>query len=266
MIQLSLPMRVTALSCTVPTCSVQNSRMVLRSPITSRVGSPPYFLSWLAAPMELNWKMRLSRPMVVWPSSTTCAATVVPAPIFTFGPITEYGPTLTPASSSALGSTSAVGWTLAMPRCASGDAAHRAHQVGLAGDLVADAGPGGELVDAGAGAVEGDLQRQLVARFHRPLEARVVDADEIDDRVLVEAGADRRKRQQRGRLRQRLEHQHARHHRAVREVADEVRLVDGDVLQRLDGLGVHRQHPVDQQDRVAVRQLLQDLMDVHHIV
>ncbi|MCC2634050.1 MAG: hypothetical protein K0S48_1936 [Ramlibacter sp.] len=122
MSQLSLPMVVRALSCTVPTCSVANSRMVLRSPITSSVGSPWYFLSWLAAPMEENWKMRLSRPMVVRPSITTWPATVVPAPIFTCGPTSVYGPTVTLASSCAPGSTIAVGWIFAMrrisPRCA----------------------------------------------------------------------------------------------------------------------------------------------------
>src|SRR6478609_5770867 len=146
----------------------------------------------------------------------------------------------------------------------SGHAAHRAHQLGLAGGFVADTGLRRELVDAGAGAVERDFQHQLVARLHRPLEARAVDAHEVDDRIGIEAGAHGGKGQQRRGLGQRLEHQHARHHRPVREVADEERLVDGDVLQRLDGLAVHLQHAVDEQERIAVRQLLQDLMDVHH--
>ena len=88
MIQLSLPTRVTPASPGEPMLKVQNSRMVLRSPMTSSQGSPAYFLSCGIAPSELNWKMRLSRPMVVWPSITQCAPMVVPAPIFTCGPIT----------------------------------------------------------------------------------------------------------------------------------------------------------------------------------
>jgi len=62
--------------------------MVLRSPIARRVGSPRYFLSWLASPMEQKWKMRLSRPIVVWPVSTQWAPTVVPSPISTSPSIT----------------------------------------------------------------------------------------------------------------------------------------------------------------------------------
>src|SRR5713226_4453909 len=46
MIQLSLPIRVTPASCAVPQLKLQYSRMVLRSPISSAVGSPPCFLSW----------------------------------------------------------------------------------------------------------------------------------------------------------------------------------------------------------------------------
>jgi hypothetical protein len=70
MIQLSSPRRVTPESWTVPRLREQYSRMVLRSPISSRVGSPLYFLSWFASPIEQKWKMRLSRPMRVWPVST----------------------------------------------------------------------------------------------------------------------------------------------------------------------------------------------------
>ncbi len=83
MIQLSLPIRVTPRSCTVPRLSEQYSRMVLRSPTSSRVGSPLYFLSWLASPIEQKWKMRLSRPIFVWPVITLCAPIVVPSPTST---------------------------------------------------------------------------------------------------------------------------------------------------------------------------------------
>jgi len=46
---------------------VQNSRMVLRSPMVRRVGSPFHFLSCGAAPIDENWKNLLSLPMVVLP-------------------------------------------------------------------------------------------------------------------------------------------------------------------------------------------------------
>ena len=61
--RLSLAMRVTSWSLVVPRLIVQFSRNVLRSPISRRVGSPSYFRSCGAAPIEANWKMRLSRPM-----------------------------------------------------------------------------------------------------------------------------------------------------------------------------------------------------------
>ena len=83
MIQLSSPMRVTPTSCTVPVLKVQNSRIALRSPISNRVGSPLYFLSCGIAPSEQNCRMRLSRPIVVWPSITQCGPMWVPSPMRT---------------------------------------------------------------------------------------------------------------------------------------------------------------------------------------
>jgi hypothetical protein len=80
MIQLSLPSTVAWASCTVPRLMEVYSRIVLRSPISTRVGSPAYFLSWLASPIEQKWKMRLSRPIFVWPVMTLCAPIVVPSP------------------------------------------------------------------------------------------------------------------------------------------------------------------------------------------
>jgi hypothetical protein len=55
MIQLSSAMRVTPASCAVPRLMETYSRIVLRSPISTFVGSPPYFLSWFASPMEQKW-------------------------------------------------------------------------------------------------------------------------------------------------------------------------------------------------------------------
>ena len=58
-----------------------------------------------------------------------------------------------------------------------------------------------------------DLEAQLVARHHLPPEARVVDAGEEEQRVAAGAGARRLVGEDRRRLRQRLDDQHAGHHR-----------------------------------------------------
>src|SRR6185369_4955773 len=57
----------------------------------------------------------------------------------------------------------------------------------------------------------------------------------------------------------------ARHDGPVRKMADKERLVDRDVFQRPDSLArVDGQHAVHQQEWIAVRQQLQDFVDVHH--
>ncbi|MEJ0005573.1 MAG: hypothetical protein WDM77_04100 [Steroidobacteraceae bacterium] len=50
----SEPMLVSPRPEAVPRFMVQNSRNTLRSPMLNWVGSPLYFLSWGAAPMEAN--------------------------------------------------------------------------------------------------------------------------------------------------------------------------------------------------------------------
>jgi len=65
--RLSSPIRVTPWSCTVPRFRVTHSRITLRSPISSRVASSRYFLSWGAEPTEANWKTWLSAPSRVGP-------------------------------------------------------------------------------------------------------------------------------------------------------------------------------------------------------
>jgi hypothetical protein len=92
------------------------------------------------------------------------------------------------------------------------------------------------LPDAARGAQDLDVHLQLVAGADRALEARVVDADEVHHRVLVRLHAHGHEGQDGRGLGQRLDHQHARHHRLVREVAVEEFFVDGHVLDRGDGL------------------------------
>ena len=75
----------------------------------------------------------------------------------------------------------------------------------------------GEFPDAALGGDDRDFEDQLVAGLDRPLEARAVDADEVVDRLVVGLAAHGLEGQDRRRLRQRLDDQHARHHRMVRE-------------------------------------------------
>ena len=63
--------------------------------------------------------------------------------------------------------------------------AHGAHQRRLAGQFAAHAGASGELGDAGLHAVDLDLQRQLIARLHGPLEASAVSQD-VPPFILVD--------------------------------------------------------------------------------
>jgi hypothetical protein len=64
-------------------------------------------------------------------------------------------------------------------------------------------------------------------------------------------------------MRQGFEHQHARHHRAVREMPLKEALVVGDVLECLDALTFLQRHdPIHEKERMAVREVSQDLMDV----
>jgi methylaspartate ammonia-lyase len=144
------------------------------------------------------------------------------------------------------------------------DRSHGAHQLGLDGQLAVHGGARRVLVDGALLARDRRLEDQLVARLHHALEARAVDAGEVVQARAVRLLAFRRERQQRRGLGQRLQHQHARHHRTVREVPVEERLVDRDVLQRLDAhVLLELEHAVDEQERIAVRQLLDDLVDVH---
>src|SRR5574340_1209493 len=115
--QLSSQIRVTPWSCTVPVLKVQNSRIVLPSPISSAVGSPAYFLSCGGPPTEANWNTRLARPHVVRPS------------------IVQFG--------------CRVAQRARVDRRHGGlpDLAHRAHQLGLGGHLAVDLGAGLVLVD-----------------------------------------------------------------------------------------------------------------------
>ena len=70
-----------------------------------------------------------------------------------------------------------------------------------------------------------------------------------------------------GRLRHCFENQHARHHRQLRKMTLEMRLVNRDIFNRGERLaGVALNDAIDQQKRVTMRQMLKDCLNVHYCV
>src|SRR6266571_4490212 len=108
-----------------------------------------------------------------------------------------------------------------------------------------------------------DLKPDLVSRGDRTPELGAVDPREVHElRLPVRHSA----QQEDGpHLGHRLDDQDARHDRVAGEVALEERLVEGDVLDADHALPLlDLQDPIDQEERVAVREDLQDPPDVHH--
>jgi hypothetical protein len=171
--------RVTPASCAVPQLKVQNSRIVLRSPISRRVGSPAYFLSCGCSPIEQNWKMRLSQPMRVCPAITTCGPITVWSPISTCSPTSEYGPTDDAATEPRRG----------MDDGGRMDAHAEVERMAHIRSASAATWPStfavAEISRCRAWWFDADIDDQLVAGPDRPLEARIVDADEVVHRLVV---------------------------------------------------------------------------------
>src|SRR5690606_20095112 len=219
-------MRVVPPPPPVPRLMVVNSRITLPSPISSPTRSPPYFLSCGSPPIAAWPWMRLPRPMRVGPWMLQCGPMRVPSPISTSAPMTVNGPTSTSLPIRADGSTTALAW---MDVPVTSDLDLGAEDVG-AGDLLAvDAGRAAVLGHVADLAPDGDFQVQAVARHHHAREPGVVDLDQVRQPALGAAAAGELGEDAAG-LGQRLDHQHAGHHRLVREVALEERLVGADVL------------------------------------
>src|SRR5690606_904833 len=252
-------MRVVPPPPPVPRLMVVNSRITLPSPISSPTRSPPYFLSCGSPPIAAWPWMRLPRPMRVGPWMLQCGPTWVPSPISTPGPTTVNGPISTPLPIRADGSTTALAW---MDASATSGLDLGAEDVG-AGDLLAvDAGRAAVLGHVADLALDRDLEVEAVAGDHHARELGVVDLDQVRQPAFRAAPAGELGEDAAG-LGQRLDHQHARHHRLVREVALEERLVGADVLVAEHALArFELDHAVDQQERIAVRQHPPDFGDV----
>src|SRR5690554_141528 len=245
----------------VPRLIVVNSRMTLRSPISRCTVSPRNFLSCGSPPIAAWPWTRLSRPIRVGPWMLQCGPMRVPSPISTPGPTRVKAPILTPSPRLADGSTLAVGCTCAADAMSGRDL--RAQDL-RAGHLPAvharGAGVQGHVADL---APDRHFQVQPVAGHDHAREPGLVHLDQVGNapgQVLRPAQV----AEDAAGLRDRLDHQHARHHRLPGEVTLEERLVATDVLVAQHPLARLRlDHAVDQQERIAVGQQLPDGVDVH---
>src|SRR5690606_23919100 len=242
----------------VPRLMVVNSRMTLRSPISSSTRSPRYFLSCGSPPIAAWPWMRLSRPMRAGPCTLQCGPTCVFAPISTPAPMIVNAPIVAPSPITADGSTTALAW---IDAAAMSGIDLGTEDVG-AGHLFAidggDAAVQGHVADL---ALDRDLDVEAVAGHDHAREACVVDLDQVGQAADVACATARELGQQSAGLRHRLDHQHAGHDRAIGEVALEIAFVRGHVLLRKPALGaLEGHHAVDQQEGVAVRQHLSDAL------
>src|SRR5580698_8583985 len=266
MSRLSLPMRVTPLSCVVPRFTVTDSRNTLRSPISRRVGSPLYFLSCGASPSEANWNILLSRPIRVGPLITACGPIQVPEPMTTSAPITENGPISTSAATCACGETTAresIILPLALLR-----------RLGLGRDhdlrgrhfLAVDLRQAVEFPNPLEGALQLHPQHQLVSRFDGLAKSRIVDGDKVKTRIDVGHDLGGLEGQNTRCLRQGLDDQNSRHHRPVRKMSLKERLVDRYILERQAVLSCDAfQDSIHQQEGIPMRQLPHDRCDIQSI-
>src|SRR5262249_55616085 len=118
---------------------------------------------------------------------------------------------------------------------------------------LARAGP--ELQD-----LHGELE--LIPRHHGAPEARAVDPGEVHE--LLRARRKVVEQEHRARLRHRLDDQDAGHDGSAWEVPLEGRLVHGDVLERDDPLlALHLEDAIHEEERVAMREAVEDLANVH---
>ena len=131
-------------------------------------------------------------------------------------------------------------------------------ELGLGHDLAADLGFAAEPPHVLAPLDPGHVVLEHVARHDGLAEFGLVDGQEVDERRLG-LSRHRADAKRAGGLRHALQHQHARHHRIVGKMAEELRLVGGDVLDA-DAVFVAADFDdaVDQQERIAVRKRGED--------
>ena len=142
----------------------------------------------------------------------------------------------------------------------------RAHEFRRTGQLITNVGFAFIHPDATHLARNPDLETQLVAWLHLALEARLVDTDEKKTPYAVLSFI-RQIRQDPAGLGHGLDHQNAGHYRAIREVPGKERLIDSHVLDGGERFTFRViQHPVDEQERVAMREHLHYFVDIETIL
>src|SRR5712672_730125 len=104
-----------------------------------------------------------------------------------------------------------------------------------------------------------------IARHHRLAKLALVDGEKVN-RARLPCAFHRLDAYHAGGLRHRFDHHHARIYRTLREMPEKRWLVKGDVLDS-DAAVIDSDidNPVNQQHRIAVRERLQDLIDVHEL-
>src|SRR5229473_4457028 len=104
-----------------------------------------------------------------------------------------------------------------------------------------------------------------IAGHHRLAKLALVDGEKIN-RARLLCAFDRLDTYHAGGLRHGLDHHHARIYRTLREMPEKRWFVEGDVLDADAAvIASDIDNPVDQQHRVAVRERLEDFIDVHEL-
>jgi len=138
-----------------------------------------------------------------------------------------------------------------------------AHQFRISTELAVNLGFTPHALNARAEAERRDFQNESVTRNDRPPKARFFDARE-EHQLLIAIG-DLAEGKDGAALRQRFDHQHARHHGRAWKVSLEKRLVNADLLDAYDPLERRQlDDPIDQQKRIAMRQKFLDAFGIEN--
>ena len=246
----------------VPRWMVTNSRITFRSPIVTRVGSPPNFRSCGTSPIEVIGKIWLPSPISVTPSITHDAPIRQSRPIVHALADRDVGADhRAGADRRADGWTIAVGWMSAVARLPAPTGSSPITSSASAATLPL------MLATAFARAIDsrrGPIVTSSVSRSPGTTGSRNFALSTPRSQAPDDRRAAGRVHQQDGRdLRQRLDHEHARHQRRAGKMPLEEILVDGDVLDRLDPPpGLVLGDGVNQRRGIAVAEAVEGLRDV----
>src|SRR5262249_23966213 len=108
------------------------------------------------------------------------------------------------------------------------------------------------------------LHAQLIARLDGTLQLDVIESGEHEN-LFVASPATGTMRKNRPHLRHRLTNQHAGHDRPIGKMAEKEMLIDRNIFDADDlFLAVNLQDSIDQQEWIAVRNMLKNSINVQH--